>query len=99
MIEPKCYTIKANTYRKSDEVTIIPNCIEWSVINQGDTGCTVNQIYLKPYPPGHPELIGTTFSLSCNEGEVFTGHLTIAFDAAPGADPWIQIVQRYYVGL
>jgi len=89
------YSIIGQDYFQGQEVEIVPNCVDWIAINKGAVGVWVNGIFLKPFPPGHPELSGESFAVECNELEEFVGHLTIVFQA--GANPWLQLVQRYYV--
>jgi len=89
------YNFRAVDAMTSGMYEVFAGCCELLFINQGDDPCTVNQVLLKPYPPGHPELIGSVFSVTCNENELYDGYLDLVF-AGTGSAPLVQIVQRFY---
>ena len=98
IIEEKanCYILRVLNVQQSGDFNVFPNCVDWLVINQGDTGARLNGIYLKPYPPGHPELVGSTFSPDGKRDEFMMVPFTVSFDDPLGAMPWLQIVQKIY---
>lgn len=88
------YNIIAQTYFESIDVVADPRCNGWTAINKGATQAIVNNIKLKPFPPGHPELSGEAFGVQGNKGEIYKGHITIDIDAAGGE---VLLVQKYYL--
>ena len=93
------YNIIGQSYYLGQEVKPDKNCNGWTAINKGDTLAWVNGVPLKPYPPGHPELSGESFGVSGNEQEVYDGRIKIVFDNSVGTNPWIVIVQKFYIKL
>jgi hypothetical protein len=92
------YDIIAQTYDVGGEIPVDKNCNGWTAINTGDTLVRVCGIPLLPYPPGHPELTGAAVAIPGNKGEVFKGRIWIVFAAAPGVNPQVVIIQKYYTG-
>lgn len=67
-------------------------------INKGDTGVLINQTYLKPYPPGRPDLSGESYGFVDPLRAVYTGNdFSVTFDAAPGADMQLEIHQYHHI--
>ncbi len=90
------YDIIAQTYTAGGEIMVDPNCNSWTAINQGDTLVRVNEIELKPFPPGHQELTGAAIAIPGNKDELYRGRIWINFDALPGLNPKVQIIQKFY---
>lgn len=95
-MEESRYDIITNVYRAGIEVAVDAECNSWTAINTGDTLAWVNNIQLKPFPPGQPDLTGAAVAIPGNLGERFKGRIWIVFDSPAGADPQITIVQKYY---
>lgn len=92
------YNIIPQSFFAPQEVTPDSKCNGWTAINKGDTLVIVNGIKLKPFPPGHPELSGESFGVQGNLGEVYTGIISIVFDATGGGvAPEVLIIQKYYI--
>jgi hypothetical protein len=90
------YDIIAQSYTAGGEIHVDDRCNGFTAINIGDTLVTVCGIPLKPYPAGHPELTGAAVAIPGNAGEVFRGRIWIVFASAPGVDPQVVIVQKYF---
>lgn len=91
------FNVQGQTFNDGCEVPVPECCNGWIAINKGDTLVRVNNIALKPYPPGHPELSGESFTAAGNKGEFFHGKLTVVFSDTPGTDLNILIVFKYYI--
>lgn len=69
-----------------------------TVINQGNVGVWVNQVYLNASPlnvnPGD-RFGGESLAIGGNAGEIVAGRLQISFD--PGTEPRVIIIQKYYL--
>lgn len=70
-------------------------CYGYGYINKGDTGVLVNQTYLKPYPPGRPDLSGEAYFFVDPLGRHVSNDFQITFDAAPGAAPQLELHQYH----
>lgn len=90
----KYYTIYAQDVKISGEVMVQPNCIEWLAVNLGDDPVRVNNVYLLPRLMAG--LSGASFSPEPNEDELWANPLNVIF-MGTGANPWVQIIQRFYV--
>lgn len=89
------YDIIAQIFAVGKEVAVDPRCNGWTAVNTGDALVLVNNIALKPYPPGHPELTGAAIAIPGNKWEVFTGRIWIVFPMA-SANPQVTIIQKFY---
>lgn len=92
-----CFAEFINTIYDSRTLPAMNNCYGYAFINKGDTGVRVNQTYLKPYPPGRPDLSGESYSFVDPNKAIFNSDFQIVFDAAPGAAPAVEIHQYYYL--
>lgn len=90
-MEDKRFVTLTNSVYASGRVNVEKECYGFSFINKGGSAVRVNQILLKPYPPGHPELSGESFSFVDPEGRILAQSFEVVFNA--GADPFLQIVQ------
>jgi hypothetical protein len=92
------YDIVAQSYTTGGEIKVDDCCNGFTAINTGDTLVRVCGIPLLPYPPGHPELSGSAIAIPGNRDELFKGRIWLVFDAAPGLNPNVVIIQKYYIG-
>lgn len=91
----KYYNVRCNNASASGMYEVYPGCCELLFINQGDETCLMNNVILKPYPTGQPDLVGSVFAITCNEGELYGGMIQLIFDGT-GSAPLVQIIQRIY---
>jgi hypothetical protein len=91
------YNFIAKTFTSGTEVPVDEKCNSFAAINTGDTFAFVCGIPLLPHPLGHPELSGAAVSINGNENEIFSGRIWIVFDALPGLNPQIVIIQKSYL--
>ena len=87
------YGLLVNTLYEGQTIPVDPRCYGFILINKGDCLVTVNGIKLKPYPPGHPELSGESFSFVDPCRSFYNRDFTVIFDA--GAAPQLQLIQVY----
>jgi hypothetical protein len=84
------------TIQIQDESQSIPldgNCFGWIAVNKGDSVCVVDNIELKGFPTGHPEIEGSSVGIVHPLGLPFMKRqLTIAFRAG-GTVNAVQITQ------
>jgi hypothetical protein len=92
-----CFAEHTSTIRDSTTVPRHAGCYGYTFINKGDTGVRVNQTYLKPYPPGRPDLSGESYSFVDPLRSLFNDDFQIIFDAAPGATPILELHQYHKV--
>ncbi len=93
------FNIIAQSYQNSQQLQLEELCNGYTAINTGDTLVYVNNVPLKPYPSGHPELSGESYTVAGNFGEVYVGAngaISIAF-VAGGAAPQVTIIQKFYL--
>lgn len=84
-------------YYASQEVQPDPMCNGFEAVNEGDVNVWVNGKLLKPFPPGHPELNGSSWGVSGNRGEIFKGIIRIVVDGTAGGQPQVAIGQKFYL--
>lgn len=92
-----CFSEFINTVYTSVTLPRQAGCYGYTFINKGDTGVKVNQTFLKPYPPGRPDLSGESYSFVDPLKDLFNQDFQIIFDALPGADPRVEIHQYYII--
>ncbi len=90
------YDIISQTYETGGEIKVDERCNGFTAINTGDTLVFVNNIPLKPFPAGHPELTGAAIAIPGNLGEIFRGRIWIVFGQLPGVTPQVTIIQKFY---
>lgn len=77
---------------------ILENTNGVTVINQGNVGVWINQVYLNASPlnvnPGD-RFAGESLAIGGNAGEIVAGRLRISFEA--GTQPLVIIIQKYYL--
>lgn len=88
------FKLLVSDHFESGRTPVDKRCYGYVVSNKGNTGVKVNDNYLKPYPPGHPEMDGGFFTYTDDDGRILQENVfQIVFDAAPGTLPWLQITQ------
>lgn len=96
-MDKQCFSELINTIYTSQTINKQPGCYGYTFINKGDTGVRVNQTYLKPYPAGRPDLSGESYSFVDPLRAVFNMNFQVIFDAAPGANPILELHQYHHV--
>lgn len=91
-----CFDTVDATYRNSQTVPRHPLCYGYIFINKGDTGVLINGTFLKPFPPGRPDLSGESYSYVDAGGRLYTRDFLIIFDSLPGVDPRVEIHQVHH---
>lgn len=90
-----CYNILTGTYSQDGDVKTEPFCNGYTVRNIGDTLVIVSGMAILPaLVPGTP---GESVAVGGNLGEIFIGRLTVRFAAPIGANPLVEITQKYYI--
>lgn len=87
------YDALVQTVSESIELPVDPCCNGFIAINKGAVLATVNQIPLKPFPPGFPDLSGESITVGGNRGELYRGRIVVQFAGAGGN---VVIIQKYY---
>ncbi len=94
MIQPVEFNFVCNTYTRTQIVEIEKNCNSITVTNTGGCAVTVKGITLYPGTVG--SILGDSFSVGGNLGEVLTDRrMEVAF-AVGGVTPAVQIIQKFY---
>ena len=84
----------SGTYYTSGFVDVLPGCYGFLFVNLGDTAVRVDNVFLKPYPPGRPDLVGASFAYSDDQQREYSRkQFQVIFDAAPGVDRMLEIHQ------
>jgi hypothetical protein len=94
--EFKYFNFHVTTVTEGGSYPVFPNTCELLIINQGGDPCTVNGILLKGFPPGFPDLVGSSVAIDCNEDERYDDDVIEVAFAGTGTAPSVQIVQRFY---
>jgi hypothetical protein len=89
------YNISVATYNVSGVISVIKMCNGFTATNIGDTICEVNGMILYPGTPG--TILGDSRSIGGNENEVYAGNIKVAFANPGGAQPLLEIVQKFFV--
>lgn len=99
MQKNKNFNFLASEQRENIKQQVFDNCNGVTIINQGNGGAYVNNVYLNPSPLNvllTDRFAGESVSIGGNEGEVFKGRLDISF--VPGqTSPLLVIIQKYYL--
>lgn len=92
------YTFNAQEVAVSGYQNIDELCNGVTLINQGNGGVFVNNVYLNASPlnvaPGD-RFAGESLAIGGNEGEILTGRLQIVFETQTA--PLLIMVQKYYL--
>lgn len=86
------YSSNVQPIRIDGDVKVLDNCNGFTAINKGDVIVRVNNFPLEP-PAG--AVSGEAIEFGGNYGEVFTGTITVSFNAG-GANPLVFIIQKIY---
>lgn len=86
------YNFVPTTYRENTSVPFLKLCNGWEIVNIGATTATVNGRPLYPGTVG--SVLGDSFSVGGNLGEIFTGRVDIAF---PGGNGVVIFTQKIYI--
>jgi hypothetical protein len=89
------YNIKTVSYTEGAEIDVYPETYQILIVNQGGDAATINGFLLKPFPPGFPDLVGSSLSLDCNENELYDDILVLVF-LGTGTAPLVQVIQQFY---
>lgn len=90
-----CFDFTVTTVTQSGRVPREQGTFGFSFINKGDTDVTVNQIILKGFPPGFPDLSGESFSYFDQYSRTLGNpNFDITFDALVTVRQ-LQIIQFY----
>ena len=95
-MQARPYNFSVNSYNSSQIVEVEKLCNAITITNIGDTAVTVKGIPLYPGTPG--SILGDSISIGGNELEILIDkRLPVAFAIPAGANPLVQIIQKYYV--
>lgn len=92
------YNTETGIYYKSGFIDVVNNCNGYMFTNTGDTIAELNGMVIYPgdLTPGS-EALGDSRSVGGNEGELFVGTLRLIFRTPLGANPRVEIVQKFYI--
>jgi len=89
-----CFKVLTQTLFVSERLAVDKACYGFAYVNLGDTGVRINDIYLKPYPPGFPNLVGQQWGFVDEQGRLYDEKIfNVVFDAAPFLFPALMISQ------
>jgi hypothetical protein len=77
------------------EFLLDKNCNSFMVENTGDTVAIVEGKRLLAMPGAG--VAGQSFSVSGNAGEKYTGRLRVEFATPAGANPQVEITQKFFI--
>jgi hypothetical protein len=86
------YNFSGQTYGQNGIIDLDELCNGLNVINIGTTVCRVNGIPLNP--PAAGEVVGDSYAIGGNKGELLTGKVQLDFASGNGE---VIVVQKYYV--
>jgi hypothetical protein len=85
-----------NTYNSSQQISVLDKCNSISFTNTGDETVTINGVKVL-YPGTVGSILGDSFTIGGNYGEILSEkRISISF-AGGGANPQIEIDQKVYV--
>lgn len=88
-------------YSRSDQYEVQPNCNSILVTNIGGDQVLVNDKLLLPGTAGQLSttsgLLGDSFSLGGNEGEIYSRRTIVVKFLGAAANPLIEVTQKYFV--
>lgn len=92
----RLYNVSILTYSRSQYIDLIDKCNAIMFTNIGDTIARVNGMVI--FPSATPlTALGDSRSIGGNENEIFKGTIQLAFDVPAGANPLVEVVQRFYL--
>jgi len=89
------YNFSVAAYNSTQRVNVDPNCNGFTVTNTGDTIVRINDLILYPGVPGTS--LGDSRTFGGNFGERYVGDIRIQFDQPLGANPLVEVIQKFYV--
>jgi hypothetical protein len=89
------YNISTVNYNSGGVITRDTPMNGFTVTNIGDTAAMVNGMLIGPAIP--PAVVGDSISIGGNENEQFVGHLTLSFVIPLGANPLVEVVQKFFI--
>lgn len=89
------YDFQVNTYQTTQRVEVTRNCNGITFTNIGDTIVTVEGMVLYPGTVG--TILGDSRTIGGNEGEILHKKQIVVTFNTGGANPNIEIIQKYYV--
>lgn len=91
----KYVNFSTTVFTKSGNITREKNCTGFVATVIGDTNAKVNgKILFASATPLTEQ--GDSFTFGTEEDDIFVGTINIAFSVPLGANPQIEIVQRFY---
>lgn len=89
------YNVSVQSFTQSVEVARVSGCNGYTATVTGDTAARVNGQLL--FPSATPAtVLGDSISVIGNHGETFTGRIEIEFIQPLGANPQIELLQKFY---
>lgn len=96
MTEKKFYNLASQTFTRSQTFIQDRLCNGFTVLNNGDTICFINDVPL--FPSATPLTVaGDSISIGGNENELYKGNITIKFQQPLGATPSVVLIQKFFV--
>lgn len=90
------YNISYSRYTGPTSIQRQELCNGFMVTNIGDTDATINgKILFASATPLTDQ--GDSVTIGGNEGEIYYGNLDIAFVQPIGANPLVEVIQKYYI--
>lgn len=89
------YNTVTLVYTRSGFIDVVNNCNAFTFVNVGDTIANVNGMIIYPGTVGTN--LGDARQIGGNEGEVYIGTIKLAFDFPGGANPAVEITQKFYI--
>lgn len=97
-MDKQVYNFQGVEIRSNGYQQLYNECNGVTVINQGNVGVWVNEIFLNASPLNvlaTDRFAGESVAIGGNENEVLQGRLKITFEA--GTNPLIIVIQKYYL--
>lgn len=87
------YNVIPKIVRKNGDIAVDKACNGVEFVNIGGTVVTINQRPLNP--PAAGEVLGDSYTMGGNKGEIFAGRITISF--ATNANPMVLVTEKVYM--
>lgn len=95
-IRTDAYNIDVQVYTENAYIPVAKNCFAFMFTNIGDTTAFVNGMVV--FPATVPTTtLGDSRTISGHKLDVYTGNITLKFQAPLNAAPAIEVVQLFYV--
>lgn len=86
------FDLLVGSYRRNEKVPVEVGCYGFIALNKGGDLVTVNDMPLKPFPPGFPDLSGETWGFVDPWRNLYKRPFQISF-AGTGTAPLLVLVQ------